>query len=163
LKILKKDIERRMAGFEEKCRNLGVKLTHQRIEIFREVLQTEDHPDAEKVFQGVRKRMPTVSMDTVYRTLWWLKDLGLLTILGLSRESARFDANLSHHHHFVCTQCGLTQDFYSDKFSSLKFPDSALSIGQAEIVRVEVQGLCPKCATYKKPDAKNKKRRKVYE
>jgi len=41
------------------------------MEIFREVAQAGDHPDAEKVFQGVRERMPTVSLDTVYRTLWW--------------------------------------------------------------------------------------------
>jgi Fur family transcriptional regulator, peroxide stress response regulator len=163
VKILKKDIEQRMAGFEEKCRHLGVKLTHQRIEIFREVLQTGDHPDAGKVFQCVRKRMPTVSMDTVYRTLWWLKDLGLLAVLGLSRERARFDANLSRHHHFACIQCGLIRDFCSDKFSSLKLPDSALSIGQAEIIQVEVKGLCPKCAANKKANAKNKSRRKVYE
>ena len=133
-----------------------MKLTHQRIEIFREVLQSGDHPDAEKVFQGVRGRMPTVSLDTVYRTLWWLKDLGLITILGLSRERARFDANLSRHHHFVCTQCGLTRDFYSDEFDSLKLPDSVLSFGHAENIQVEVKGRCLKCAASGKTDAKNK-------
>ena len=118
MKIPLKEIEQRMARFEEACRNSGAKLTHQRMEIFREVAQTGDHPDAEKVFQGVRKRMPTVSMDTVYRTLWWLKDLGLITILGPARERARFDANLRRHHHFVCTQCGLTRDFYSDELDN---------------------------------------------
>ena len=147
MKVSKKDIEQRMARFEKACRNSGAKLTHQRMEIFREVAQTGDHPDAEKVYQGVRKRMPTVSMDTVYRTLWWLKDLGLITILGPPRERARFDANLSHHHHFVCTQCGLTRDFFSDEFDSLKLPDSVLSIGHAEKIQVEAIGLCLKCAT----------------
>ena len=111
-------------------------------------------PDAEKVFQGVRKRMPTVSMDTVYRTLWWLKDLGLITILGPPRERARFDANLSRHHHFVCTQCGLTWDFVSDEFDSLELPDSVLSIGHAEKTQVEVKGLCLKCAADERPSAK---------
>ena len=154
MKVSKKDIEQRMARFEEVCRNSGAKLTHQRMEIFREVAQTGDHPDAEKVFQGVRKRMPTVSMDTVYRTLWWLKDLGLVTILGPPRERARFDANLSRHHHFVCTQCGLTRDFISDEFDSLELPDSVLSIGHAEKTQVEVKGICLKCAADEKPGAK---------
>ena len=120
MKVPPKDIEQRMARFAEICRKAGAKLTHQRMEIFREVAQTVDHPDAEKVFRGVRERMPTVSMDTVYRTLWWLKDLGLISILGPPRERARFDANLDRHHHFVCTQCGLTRDIYSDKFDNLE-------------------------------------------
>ena len=154
MKIPLKEVEQRMARFEEACRNSGAKLTHQRMEIFREVAQTGDHPDAEKVFQGVRKRMPTVSMDTVYRTLWWLKDLGLITILGPARERARFDANLRRHHHFVCTQCGLTRDFYSDELDNLALPDSVLSIGRAEKTHVEVKGLCHKCASDERSNAK---------
>ena len=154
MKVSKKDIEQRMARFEEVCRNSGAKLTHQRMEIFREVAQTGDHPDADKVFQGVRKRMPTVSMDTVYRTLWWLTDLGLITILGPPRERARFDANLSRHHHFVCTQCGLTRDFFSDKFDRLELPESVRFIGHAQKTQVEVKGLCLECAAGYKPNAK---------
>jgi Fur family peroxide stress response transcriptional regulator len=154
VKVSEKDIEQRMARFEKACRDSGSKLTHQRLEIFREVAQTGDHPDAEKVYQGVSKRMSTISKDTVYRTLWWLKDLGLITILGPQRERARFDANLSRHHHFVCSQCGLTRDFYSEEFDSLKLPDSLLSIGQAKKIQVEAIGLCHKCAIEDKPSVK---------
>jgi len=135
-----------MACFNEACRKSGAKLTHQRMEIFREVAQSTDHPDVEKVYQGVRKRIPTVSLDTVYRTLGWLKELGLITTLGPPRERTRFDANLSHHHHFVCVQCGLTRDFYSDKFDKLTLPESLQSIGYAEMTQVEVKGVCLKCA-----------------
>jgi Fur family peroxide stress response transcriptional regulator len=155
MKLSKKDVKLRMARFEEVCRNSGAKLTHQRMEIFREVAQTIEHPDAGKVFQGVRQRMPTISMDTVYRTLWWLKDLGLITILGPSRERARFDANLSRHHHFVCTECGLTRDFFSDKLDRLELPDSVLSIGHAEKTQVEVKGICLKCAVNESRSQKN--------
>ena len=135
-----------MACFNEACRKSGAKLTHQRIEIFREVAQSTDHPGVEKVYQGVRKRIPTVSLDTVYRTLGWLKELGLITTLGPPRERTRFDANLSHHHHFVCVQCGLTRDFYSDKFDKLTLPESVQSIGYVETTQVEVKGFCFKCA-----------------
>ncbi len=152
------DSQQQINRLKEACRNLGVKVTQQRIEIFREVLQTGNHPDAETVFRGVRRRMPTVSLDTVYRTLWWLKDLGLITTLGLSRERARFDGNLSRHHHFVCTRCGLTRDFLSDAFDSLEPPDSVQSIGHAERVQVEIRGLCLKCAQRGKRGAKKQGR-----
>jgi len=151
MKVTKQDIEQRMARFNEACRKSGAKLTHQRMEIFREVAQTADHPDAEKVYQGVRERMPTVSLDTVYRTLWWLKELGLITTFGPPRERTRFDANLSRHHHFVCVQCGLTRDFYSDKFDKLTLPESVQSIGYVETTQVEVKGVCLKCAAKEKP------------
>ena len=151
MKVAAQEIGRRMARFNEACRKSGAKLTHQRMEIFREVAQTGDHPDAEKVFQGVRERMPTVSLDTVYRTLWWLKDLGLITTLGTSRERTRFDANLSRHHHLVCAQCGLTRDFYSNKFDKLTLPESIQSIGHVETTHVEVKGVCLECASKGKP------------
>ena len=151
MKTTKQDIEQRMARFNEACRKSGAKLTHQRIEIFREVAQSTDHPDVEKVYNGVRKRMPTVSLDTVYRTLGWLKELGLIKTLGPPRERTRFDANLSHHHHFVCVQCGLTRDFYSDKFDKLTLPESIQSIGYVETTQVEVKGICLKCAAKRNP------------
>ena len=150
--ISKQEVEQRMERFEEVCRNSGMKLTHQRMEIFREVAQTGGHPDAEKVYQGVRERIPTMSLDTVYRTLWLLKDLGLITTLGSSRERARFDANLSQHHHFVCIRCGLTRDFDSDAFDELRLPDSVKAFGRVETTQVEVKGVCLKCnAEEKKP------------
>ena len=63
-----------------------MKLTHQRMEIFREVARTADHPDAQTVYERVRKRVPAVSLDTVYRNLWLLSDLGLLSTLGPPRN-----------------------------------------------------------------------------
>lgn len=161
MKISNKVVQQRMAHFEEVCRTSGAKLTHQRMEIFREVAQTGDHPDAEKVYQGVRRRMPTLSMDTVYRTLWWLKDLGLISVLGPPRERARFDANLDRHHHFVCTQCGLTRDFFSDELDHLALPHAVLTIGHAEKTQVEVKGLCLDCAADGKPATKNRKKEDI--
>ena len=157
MKIGKREIERRMKRFEEVCRNSGMKLTHQRLEIFREVAQTGDHPDAEKIYQGVRKRMPTMSLDTVYRTIWMLKDLGLLTTPGTSRERTRFDANLSNHHHFVCVGCGLMHDFYSDEFDELRLPDSVKAIGHVETTQVEVKGVCLKCTANKSRTLKERR------
>lgn len=146
MKIKKKDLEQRMRNFELVCRDRGIKLTHQRIEIFREIAQTEDHPDADLVFQRVRNRIPTVSLDTVYRTLWLLNDLGLVVTLGSSRERTHFDANLNSHHHFVCGRCGLTRDFYSNELDNIILPESVGSFGEIEVTQVEVRGVCRKCA-----------------
>ncbi len=143
--IKKKELEQRMKHFETVCRDEGIKLTHQRIEIFREVAQTEDHPDADLVFQRVRDRIPTVSLDTVYRTLWLLNDLGLVVTLRSSRERTRFDANLNSHHHFVCGQCGFTRDFYSNDLDNIRLPDSVGSLGEIEATHVEVRGVCREC------------------
>lgn len=135
-----------MAHFEQVCRSAGVKLTHQRMEVFREVGRSGDHPDAETIYRGVRTRLPTVSLDTVYRALWLLSDLGLITTLGPSRERTRFDANLRRHHHFVCVRCGLTRDFYSDAFDDLTLPPSIREIGRVQTTQVEARGVCRECA-----------------
>ena len=161
MKINKREIEQRMRRFEQVCRNAGVKLTHQRMEIFREVAQTGDHPDAETVYQGVRDRVRTMSLDTVYRALWLLNDLGLITTLGTGRERTRFDANLGRHDHFVCIRCGLTRDFYSDELGKLKLPESVNALGQVEATHVEVRGICLKCATKEKAKPNTSRKREA--
>ena len=150
MKINKREIEQRMERFEQVCRDACVKLTHQRMEIFREVARTGDHPDAEMVYQRVRKRIPSLSLDTVYRALWLLNDLGLITTLSAPQVRTRFDANLSRHHHFVCSKCGLTRDFNSDEFNELRLPETVKTLGQVETTHVEVRGVCLKCVAKKK-------------
>jgi len=143
--IIQHELKTRTENFVRLCQENGIKVTQQRIEIFKAIVQAEDHPDAEKVYQKLRKKLPTLSLDTVYRTLSLLNDLGVITTLGSSRERTRFDGNLDHHHHFVCTCCGLTADFYSDRLNSLKVPDSLAEIGKVEQTHVEVRGICKKC------------------
>jgi Fur family peroxide stress response transcriptional regulator len=144
------EIQERITRFKAASRRAGVKLTHQRLEIFAEVARSGDHPDAEAVYRGVRQRVPTVSLDTVYRTLWLLIDLGVLSTLGPPRERVRFDANLRAHHHFVCTHCGLARDFYSPAFDALKVPAVVKAWGRVDRLVVEVRGRCTRCAKKKK-------------
>ncbi len=118
----RRTIDGRLDRFRSAARDAGLKLTHQRLEVFREVASSLEHPDAESVFRAVRKRVPTVSIDTVYRALWMLTDLGLITTLGPRRESVRFDANLDQHHHYVCVRCGLTRDFECAELGALRVP-----------------------------------------
>ena len=89
--------------------------------------------------------MPTVSLGTVYRTLWLLNDLGLITTLGPRRESMRFDANLEHHHHYVCVRCGLAKDFQSVELNALRVPETVRGFGSVAVTHVEVRGICRRC------------------
>ena len=144
-KVALADVERRIEQFKAAARNSGVKLTHQRLEIFREIASSVDHPDAEAVFRGVQPRMPTVSLDTVYRTLWMLHDLGMITRLSPGRESMRFDANLAHHHHFVCVRCGLVRDFAGVEFDEAPIRNAVKGLGKIVDSHLEVRGICDKC------------------
>jgi Fur family peroxide stress response transcriptional regulator len=146
MKIENIKVERRIEQFKAAAKKAGVKLTHQRLEIFREVASSLEHPDAETVFRAVQARMPTVSLDTVYRTLWMLNDLGLITTLGRRRGSVRFDANLKRHHHYVCVRCGLARDFESAALNALRIPDTVREFGSVVTTQVEVNGICKGCA-----------------
>ncbi len=139
------EIRLRMSRFEEVLRRAGVKRTHQRMEIFREVARTGEHPDAQTVFRRVARRIPSISLDTVYRTLRLFQDLGLITALGTNHERIRFDANMNDHHHFVCTRCGKTLDFHSREFDELSVPEEVRDFGRVERNHVELRGVCAKC------------------
>jgi Fur family peroxide stress response transcriptional regulator len=145
VKVGTAELERRIARFKRAAKASGVKLTHQRLEIFREVAASVAHPDADAVFREAQRRMPTVSLDTVYRTLWLLNDLGLITTLGPRRESVRFDANLERHHHYVCVRCGLARDFESVELSTLRIPAAVKRLGSVAGTHVEVRGTCESC------------------
>ncbi len=142
----REEMERRLARFADAARKAGVKLTHQRVEIFREVASSVEHPPVDAVFRAVRRRIPTVSLDTVYRTLWMLEDLGVVTTLGPRRGTVRFDANLTQHHHFVCVRCGLTRDFENTAFDDLRVPGGVKEFGDVLGTRVELRGLCRRCS-----------------
>ncbi len=138
-------VEQRLEHLKAVAKKAGVKLTHQRLEIFRELAATEEHPDADSIFRAVQHRMPTVSVDTVYRTLWMLHDLGLVTTLGPQRDGLRFDVNLEQHHHYICVRCGLVRDFESADLNALRVPDAVKELGSVADAHVEVRGVCAKC------------------
>lgn len=141
-----KIVEQRMRTFLHACRKAGARLTRQRMEIFRELAASDAHPDAECIHARVRRLLPAISLDTVYRTLWWLTDLGLVTVLSPTQDRTRFDANLGRHHHFVCTRCGLTRDFICEALDNLALPEAVADIGSIQRTQVELKGICHACA-----------------
>ncbi len=156
--ISPEEVELRVEHFKDAVRKAGVKLTHQRLEIFREVAASVDHPSADSLYEALRPRLPVLSLDTVYRTLWLLHDLGLVSTLGPRRESVRFDANPLPHHHYICTRCGLARDFESSELNMLHIPDLVTEFGSINATHVEVHGVCKGCMSA--PETSSKARHK---
>lgn len=145
MKMTREKLNERMQEFTASCERLGLKITHQRTEIFRIVISTENHPDALYVYNRVKKRIPTISIDTVYRNLKLLAGHGLISILGLSHENLRFDGNAQTHHHFTCVECGKICDFVSEKAAGFVVPPEAQALGKPLSFHVEVKGICVAC------------------
>lgn len=139
------NIERRVADFVAVCRRHGIKATHQRTEILRELAATKEHPDAETIYMRVRQRIPAMSRDTIYRTLNLLEENGVIARVRSTRNRARFDANTDRHHHFVCMECGMIGDFYSDAMDRVPLPREVAAMGSVDGVYVELRGRCRKC------------------
>lgn len=116
-------------------------------EIILRILQNTDiHPSADWIYEQARKVIPNISLGTVYRNLNLLKDEGLIrevTIHGSS--SARYDANLDPHHHFICLKCNSVYDLPIQD-NSLKF--ETLLAGRnfkVKFVKLDIFGICDKC------------------
>jgi len=142
----REDLPTRPEDLKDLLKRSGLKLTPQRLEILRAVTNSHSHPDAETIYKAVRKKIPGVSLDTVYRNLWTLIDHGLVNALNTSRGRVRFDGNLVRHHHFVCVRCGLTRDFVCPEFNRLSVPEEVKNWGRIDRAHVEFRGLCGRCA-----------------
>ena len=142
-------IEERMERYVEKCRQAGLKATHQRTEILRQLATTKGHPDVETIFMRVRKSIPTISLDTVYRTLRTMEENGVIARIGPLGERSRFDANTVAHFHFICLECDQIEDFDSNSLSSIPPPPEATQLGHVDQLYIEARGLCRKCRSEK--------------
>ncbi len=134
-----------MKAFLEACRRQGVMVTHQRYVILQELAGNLEHPDVEMIYRKVRRKIPAISLDTVYRTLRLIEDKGIISRVGSVKDRARFDTNTEPHHHFICSRCGLIGDFSSEAFSQLKVPLEVEAMGKTDSVYVELRGVCRKC------------------
>jgi Fur family peroxide stress response transcriptional regulator len=136
---------RRVELLSDGLRDAGLRLTHQRLEIVRAIAADETHPDVETVYRAVRKRVPTISLDTVYRTLATLTERGLIARALFTAGPARYDANPARHHHFVCTRCGLVRDVEDRDLDGIRATVEVTRIGRPDAVTVQFRGVCADC------------------
>ncbi len=127
------------------CSDAGIKLTHQRLEIFRELMSVSDHPSAEDIHSRLHERLPTIAIDTVYRTLATFNEIGLVKKLHILNERTLFDNNLTPHHHFICTRCKGVKDIYWSEFDNSSLPELVSDIGKVESRHLEIHGVCNRC------------------
>ncbi|MCX7988667.1 MAG: transcriptional repressor [Thermodesulfovibrio sp.] len=131
--------------FVKKCKECGLKITPQRISIYKEVLNSENHPSAEIIYRRIKRIHPGISFDTVNRTLLTLSEMGLLEIVEGSGDVRRFDPNNKNHHHFRCKKCGKIVDFYNESYDKLEVPDYLKKKFIINKVRVLLEGICDNC------------------
>lgn len=135
----------RLKSFECAFRTEGLKLTHQRMEIFRELIGAFDHPSAESVYQRIRIKIPTISMDTVYRTLATLTDHKLIYKVETTESQARFETQAARHHHVICSVCNEITDFNFEPLNDAELPECLEAWGRVETKNLIVYGVCKRC------------------
>jgi Fur family peroxide stress response transcriptional regulator len=120
-------------------------LTRQR-RVVLEVLRASDaHPTAAEVFEAARRRMPTISYATVYNSLRYLKEAGLVREVAFGSGASRYDRETARHDHAICSKCGTLADFDLPATVAL-MQSAARSCGfEAETVHLTLVGLCPEC------------------
>jgi Fur family transcriptional regulator, peroxide stress response regulator len=128
--------------FYNLCRQKGLKITPQRIEVYKALMACSEHPSVEAIYNKVKERLPNISFDTVNRTLNTFNDMGAAFIVGGSDDVKRFDGNLEYHHHFKCVKCRNIIDFKHNEFENIKVPEK---LGEVVRATVYVEGLCPAC------------------
>ena len=92
-------------------RNHGLKLTIQRLAIFKLIKSRQDHPTTEKVYDSLKEKYPTISLATVYNTLHIFEELGLIQELNFKDDNIRYDPNMELHINIVCIKCGKIIDY----------------------------------------------------
>ena len=100
----------------------GLRSTKQRASVYCSILDKQDHPTADDILIRVRKKLPSISLATVYNCLETLVDCGLVRQVNLDRASTRFCPNLAPHAHFKCSETGKIFDLSIDEesFNSLQ-------------------------------------------
>lgn len=139
------EIEQRLQDFDALCREQGLPRTVQRRDILRAVLQRDDHPTVDEIFESVRGHIPGLSRTTVYRVLDTLCNMGMLRRLHHPGATLRVDGKITRHHHLVCRVCHRVVDIDSKKFDSICLSPSQRHGFLVEDFTVHFHGVCKDC------------------
>lgn len=136
-----------MQELAKKLREKKLKVTPQRLAIFKMLSETKSHPSAEIIYKTLEPDHPTMSLATVYKTLDALKKNALIQEINVGENSFRYDANTAPHPHIICLGCGAVEDLNSGALDHL--PTLIEKDTEYEIVfhQVYLYGRCKKCQT----------------
>jgi Fur family ferric uptake transcriptional regulator len=125
------------------------RMTHQRQVILEEVMKDPHHPTADEIYDRVRRRLPRISMGTVYRNLDILSSSGFISKIEPGLPQMRFDGKTKEHYHITCMRCGKIEDAHIEPLdNALESLESSLGhLTKYGIFghKLEFLGLCRSC------------------
>ena len=131
--------------FQKLAWKCGLAATHHRRVVYEAVVASHGHHSPEKIYAAVRRKIPSISLATVYNNLRLFVERGLLREVTPHASTLRVDGNLEPHHHLVCSRCKSVQDiegeFINLKRLSRQLPDG-FDLTQP---LVEIFGICGRC------------------
>ena len=132
-------------SFRELCADHGLTATHQR-QVLYEVMQTmPGHPSPEEVYARVKKRIPAISLATVYKNIHLLVERGVLKEVSMHHGSLRVELNSHLHHHMVCSHCKAITDIKEKDLGALPALQRLPGGFMAERYAIDVIGICAAC------------------
>ncbi|ADL08848.1 Fur family transcriptional regulator [Thermosediminibacter oceani] len=131
---------------DEKEKKGFVRNTRQRALILEVLRSTRVHPTADWIYEKVKKKIPNISLGTVYRNLATLKKMGEIMELNYGSKNSRYDGKPENHYHFVCLECGQTFDV-EDLPVNRELDKEVADRNGWEVFyhRLEFYGLCGDC------------------
>jgi Fur family ferric uptake transcriptional regulator len=123
----------------------GFKMTAQRRVILEESRKDKSHPSADDLYLRVRRRLPDISLATVYRNLELLSEHGMIRRLWEGSGARRYDGTMEDHYHVSCEGCGRLDDVPLAAVDGFLERARALSDYDLRGYRLEFYGLCPAC------------------
>ena len=123
----------------------GLGLTKQRNAVLRVIRDAEEHLTANEVFDNARRILPGISFATVYNSLRFLKQEGLIGEVRFGNDATRYDRTLTRHDHAICTECGKLVDFELPIPDKLTKEAASRSKFKPESIELTLHGLCPDC------------------
>ena len=142
----KTDIDIHVEHLIETCRRHQLKITPQRVAIYRELIQSKQHPTANLMFRTIKKAFPNISFDTVNRTLLTFAEIGVVDVVEGFGGPKRFDPDIGDHHHLHCNACGKIIDFEYDRYADLEVPEAIARQFKVVSRRVVLKGYCENCS-----------------
>ena len=120
--------------------------TKQRQVVLRVIRESEEHLTANEVFDDARRLLPGISFATVYNSLRYLKQKGLIGEIRFGTDATRYDRKLTRHDHALCNNCGKLVDLELSIPVALIEEAATLSKFNAESIELTLRGLCPECS-----------------
>ena len=122
-----------------------LRMTRQREVILEELTKVTSHPTADEIYELVRKKLPRISLGTIYRNLEILSECGLITKMEIGGMQKRFDAVTENHYHIRCAVCGRVDDVDGEVLEDIAGRFANLNGYKVIDHRLELIGICPSC------------------